>query len=814
MIKWFRAEFWASLAGIILRNRILILICVGLFTAFMMLQWRNIRFTFTEANMLPDEHPVNLEYNKFLETFGEEGNLILLAIGSDSIYTPELLNRWNELSNQLGQFKEVDAVISVDNLPVLEKNNELQRFETHRLIQDKLTTQQQVDSIRTQLFERLPFYEGLIYNKKSGILQTAVYLDKAIVNTKQRKDFIIDDFIPLVEKFEQDTHLKVHTSGMPYIRTLSAQSIMDEIGLFIAGALVVTSFIFFLFFRSFRAMFISMTVVGIGVAWAFGFLGLFGYEITILTGLIPPLIIVIGIPNCIFLINKYQREIQKHGNQARSLQRVVRNVGNVTLLTNLTTAAGFATFISTDSNLLKEFGIVASLNILSIFVLSLLLIPIIYSFMRIPKPKHLRHLSSDRITKLVKWMENTVKHHRFAVYAVAVTALAVSIVGIFQMRISGSLIEDMPQSAAFFDDILFFEKEFGGIMPLEITVDTKRKNGVTQLATLRRMDELSEYIQEIPEISKPISIVNLVKYAKQTYYNGNPAYYDLPTTQEQNFIMSFVRNSQGSSNMLSSYTDSLGQVARITTFMKDIGTEKMQKIEEDIYRKAQKLFPDDRYEVKITGKAFLFTKGTSYLAKNLIYSLGLAILLISLLMAYMFRSFRMILISLVPNILPLLITAGMMGFLGIPLKPSTVLVFSIAFGISVDDTIHFLAKYRQELIARNWKIHKSVYASIRETGVSMFYTSVVLFFGFSVFMISSFGGTKALGGLVSFTLLIAMLTNLLLLPSLLLSLEKSIANKETLRANNANALLENEGKTDEGEKKMIEKENNTGNFTI
>ena len=207
----------------------------------------------------------------------------------------------------------------------------------------------------------------------------------------------------------------------------------------------------------------------------------------------------------------------------------------------------------------------------------------------------------------------------------------------------------------------------------------------------------------------------------------------------------------------------------------------MEEIESDMQKAIDKFFPSERYTVFMTGKALLFLKGTRYLVKNLLISLALAIGLISLFMAYLFRSFRMIIISLVPNLLPLVVTAGLMGFLGIPIKPSTILVFSIAFGISVDDTIHFLAKYRQELAANRWQIKKSVYAALRETGVSMFYTSIVLFFGFSVFIISSFGGTKALGGLVSATLMFAMLANLILLPSLLLSLERSIANKQVLK---------------------------------
>lgn len=801
MFKWVKAAFWSNIAGLILRNRITFLLLLAAITIGLASQWKYIRFTFTEANMLPDDHPVNMQYKNFLSKFGEEGNLILLALDDPNIYTPDVLNKWIALSKELKQFKQIDAVISIDNLPILVKDTATQRFITHKFITKEVKTQAEADSLRQVLSERLPFYENLIYNKATNTLQTAVYMNKKIVNTKARKDFILNDFIPIIEKFEQQTGLKVHTSGMPYIRTLSAQNIMDEIGLFIIAALISTSLIFFFFFRSFRAMLISLGVVSIAVMWVFGFLGFFDYEITILTGLIPPLVIVIGIPNCVFLINKYQQEISKHGNQAKSLVRVIGNVGNVTLLTNLTTAIGFATFIFTESTLLKQFGIIASINVLSIFFISLLFIPIVYSYLPIPKEKHLRHLHRNWIGGLIKFIENTVKHHRIAVFVVAIGLLVASIIGIYKIKVSGSLIEDMPKSAAFFDDISFFEKNYGGIMPLEITIDTKQKNGVTKLANLKRIDELCTHIEEIPEISKPLSIVNLVKYVKQAYYNGNPKYYSLPTSQEQTFILSYIKNSKGKANMLSAYVDSLGQTARITTFMKDIGTEKMQHIEENIYGKAQKLFPSDKYEVKITGKAYLFTKGTSYLATNLIGSLALAIFLIAVIMAYMFRSFKMIIISLIPNLLPLLITAGLMGYLGIPLKPSTILVFSIAFGISVDDTIHFLAKYRLELVARNWKISKSVYGALRETGISMFYTSVVLLSGFSVFLLSSFGGTKALGGLISTTLLFAMMTNLILLPSLLLALERSLSNKQTIKEPNIDIFPKEEEEAQEQDKK-------------
>ncbi len=781
MLKLLTTGFWEAVARLILRNKIFILIAIAAATIFLSLQWKNMRFTYTEANLLPDDHEVNLTYNAFLEIFGEEGNLIVLGIKDSSVYEVEKLNAWNNLAERFKAYDEIETVISIKDLQKLVKNTDEKQFELEPFIQDSISSIEEIKQLQNDLFKKYPFYDNFLFNAQTKTLRTALYLKKDIVNTSVRKDFIIEDLQAEIEAFEKANNLDVRVSGMPYIRTLNSQNIVDEIGIFIVAALLVTSIIFFFFFRSFRATFISLIVVCIGVMWTFGILGLLNYEITVLTALIPPLIIVIGIPNCIFLINKYQHEVKSHGNKVKSLQRVITKIGNATLMTNVTTASGFATFILTESKLLKEFGIVASLSILAIFILCLLIIPIIYTFLPYPKDRHLEHLNKRWIGGFVDWMERMVKHKKITIYTTAVILMMASMIGINQIKISGSLIEDMPKNKQFFKDIRFFENEFNGIMPLEIMVDTKRKKGVMKLATLKRINEVEELINDIPELSKPISVVSLVKYSKQAYYNGNPKYYQLPTSQENSFILSYAKNSNSDVDLLKNFVDSTGQYARITTFMKDIGTDKMERIQEDIQNKINKVFPKERYDVTMTGKALVFQKGTKYLVRNLIISLSLAIFLISLFMAYLFRSFRMIIVSLIPNLLPLLVTAGLMGYLGVPIKPSTILVFSIAFGISVDDTIHFLAKYRQELQANHWKIRKSVYAALRETGVSMFYTSIVLFFGFSVFTISSFGGTVALGALVSITLLFAMLSNLLLLPSLLLSLERNIANKEVLR---------------------------------
>ena len=788
MKKKIKVGFWELIARIVLKNRIAILITILALTIFLSFQWRNLGMTYTEANLLPKDHIVNQQYDEFLTKFGEEGNLIVIGFKDNRFFTPKAFRAWNELMTGLKNSKEVELVVSLNDLKKLQKNEIEEKFQLVPLIDNNQTDNAgYLQQIKNELFNQLPFYEGLLFNKQTGSIRSAIYLNKKIVNTAARKTFIIENLVPKIERFEKTTGIDLRVSGMPYIRTINAENMKGEIGLFIGVALLITSLIFFLFFRSFRATFISICILLFGVMWSFGTLGLFHYKITILTAIIPPLIIVIGITNCIFLINKYQQEIKVHHNQAKALQRVISKIGVSTLMTNLTTAAGFATFMITGNDLLFEFGLVTSINVISVYLLTLVVVPIVYSFMPLPKEKHLYHLSKNYISSLLDWVENIVKFKRKTIYIIYVLLLLFSIIGVLQMKVSGSLIGEMPKNASFFKDILFYEKEFNGVMPLEIMINTKHKKGVMKLSTMKKMNELQETIAEIPELSKPVSVVNLVKYSKQAYYNGNPDYFELPTAQEQAFILSYAKNATKNTkeNLMKSYVDSTGQYARITTFMKDIGTEEMAKVEGKLRQKIDAVFPKERYEVTLTGKALVFQKGTSYLIDNLIESLIFAIIMIAGLMAYLFRSGKMVMASVITNVLPLCITSGLMGYFGIPLKPSTILVFSIAFGISVDNAIQFMAKYRHDLIQNNGKIKKSVFSALRETGISTFYTSIVLIFGFAIFTLSSFSGTIALGGLISCTLLFAMFANLLVLPALVLTFEKKKASKEEINADNS-----------------------------
>ena len=767
---------WAKISRFILRNKLFLLLALLLSTVFMGYKAKDVLYSYKFMPLLPEDDPVFIEHQEFLSHFGQEGNVVVVGFQTDSLFELESFNAFYNLRSDLMNVDGVEEVVSLLQAQDLIKNEVSKSFEFKPVCEAILRSQSEAALVKSEL-ESLPFYKDLFYNAETNAYLMALTLNQEVLDSEERVA-LIESIEAIINPFAAQINVAVHYSGLPYIRTKSTVKTKAEVKMFIFLAMAVTAFIMLLFFRSFSAMFYSMLVVGIGVIWAIGTIHLLGFKITVLTALIPPLIIVIGIPNCIFLLNKYHNEYKQHGNKVKALSRVIQKVGNATFMTNATTAAGFATFMITQTQILVEFGIVASINIILVFFISLIIIPSIYSYLPAPKSRHLSHLERSWVNNLARWMEKVVLHHRSSIYFSTVFLMLIAFYGVSKIQTTGNIVDDIPKDDPISIDLQFFEEHFSGVMPFEIMIDTHKKNGVNKLSTLKRIKKLEEVLLEYPEISTPTSIANLARFSKQSYYNGNPDYYSLPSSQEKNFILKYAKNtSTGSASIFSSFTDSTNSVARVSARMKDIGTKQMRALRDSIRPKIDAIFPPQKYDVSITGNSVLFLEGTTYLVKNLFTSLLLAIGLIAVLMAWMFSSSRMVLVSLLPNLIPLILTGALMGYFGISIKPSTILVFSIAFGISIDDTIHFLAKYRQELKANNWNIRTAVVNALRETGVSMFYTSIVLFFGFSIFIASDFGGTVALGLLVSVTLLFAMLANLLLLPSLLLSLERIITTR-------------------------------------
>ncbi len=746
------------------------MIVIALMTTFMGYKATQVRIQYESASILPAKDSTNIVYQQFIRQFGQDGTVMYIGIVDKDFYQLSNFNAVYDLTDSLKKIRGVGEIISVTRLYNLVKNDSLKKFEFLPISPRKPLDQPSLDSVRKMILS-LPFYDELIYNKSTSAYLMALTLDKKVIDSKDR-DRLISDIKTTMERFSEKSKVEVHFSGLPYIRTLVAQKLQNELKLFILLALLVSALFLFIFFRSAKAVLFPLVIMIISVLWALGLMALFGYKITMLTSIIPPLVIVIAVENCIFILNKYHYEYSHHGNQAKALSRVIERIGAANLLTNAATAAGFAAFTITNNKLLVEFGLIAALSIMVIYAISLTLVPIFFSFLPPPKGKYTKHIEESLAKSLIDKAVYWVTHYRKQIYMAMAVCIVIGVVGAFRLKTSGTIVDDISKRDPIYKDMMFFERNFKGIMPLEIVVDAKKKKGILNLATLKKIDRLQDSLRRYKELSKPLSIVEVIKTAKQAFYAGDPQYYSLPNSNELTFMAGYIPSFKSKKrSLLDNFIDSTYQITRISVQMANVGTVKIDSIQHSLKPTIDSIFNPAKYNVFITGTSVVFLKGTNFLIRNLWESIALAVVVIALLLAFLFTSWRMILISLIPNLIPQLMTAALMGFVGIPIKPSTILIFSIALGISVDNSIQFLSRYRLQLKHTDHDIPSSVVSALKETGYSMIYSSTVLFFGFGIFMLSTFGGTQALGFLISFTLLVAGLLNMFVLPSMLLTLD-------------------------------------------
>ena len=766
---------WKLLGESVLRYRFVLLALLLGATLFMGWHASQVKLSYDFAKAIPADNEKFIAYQAFKQKFGEEGNTLVVGVQTNKLFTAPVFNDYAALQQNL---KKIDGVVDILSIPAtinLQKNWETQKLQAVPLFAPGPLTQAQVDSSRAQ-FYNLPFYSGLLYNAQTAAFLMAVRINPAVLASKERTR-VVGAINGQVEAFGQKHNLEMHLSGLPLIRTMLASRLEAEMKWFTLVSILLSALILWLFFRSVSATLLSLAVVLIGVVWSFGTMHLVGYNITMLTALIPPLIVVIGIPNCIYFLNKYHTAYNYTGNKQAALVQMIEKMGIVTLFCNIAAAIGFAVFALTKSAILQEFGVVAGINILLLFFISLVAIPAVLSFLAPPKEKHTRYLYNRRLQRTLDRLEIWAINHRKAIYAVTGVVLVLSVVGLLQLKSVAYIVDDLPQKDKIYTDLKFFENHFEGVMPLEILVDTKRPNGLRgarSLAVFKGMDSLGQYMEANPQMGKPLSIVEGLKFAKQAFFEGDSSNYSMPSEYDLPGLQSYLNMRGGGSGnnafsrIVATFMDSTMQYARMSVNMKDVGSERLPLLLDSVQQRANQLFDTAKYNVQLTGTSVTFLEGSRYIINGLKESVFWAFLLIALCMLYLFRSLRILLCSLIPNVIPLVITAGVMGWAGVPLKPSTVLVFSVALGIAIDITIRFLVNYKQELKG-DMPVQQNVIQTIHSTGLSIIYTAIVLTVGFVIFCFSSFGGTQALGWLTSLTLITATVANLVLLPALLIN---------------------------------------------
>lgn len=767
---------WQSLGKAVLKFRIPLIIALVLLTVFMGYHASKVQMSYDFSRAIPTDHPKYKAYLEFKKTFGEDGNLLTIGFRSDNFFTVNQFNALTGFQERLKKINGVEDIISVNGAVTLKKNDSTNKLDAIKIFPNNINSQQELDSLK-EIFYSLPFYRGLLYNPDTKAYLLGLRINSQILGSKARET-TIGEIEKEATAFAETTKLDLHLSGLPLIRTNVALRIAKEMQWFLLGSVLLSALILFIFFRSFSTTLLSLTVVLIGVVYSLATIQMLGFRITLLNALIPPLVVVIGIPNCIYFLNKYHTAFMKTGDKKKAIVEMIGKMGVVTLFCNISAALGFAVFALTKSIILKEFGIVAGINIMALFFISLILIPISLYYMAEPRKKHTRYLENKWLQTLLTTIEQWVFSHKRTVYLATGIALIFSIIGISKLKTQSFIVDDLPKKDKIYTDLRFFESNFRGIMPLEILVDTKKKNGIAgsrALSVYDKVSSFSAYIASYPEMARPLSLAEGLKFARQGFYDGDSNNYSMPNAFDGAFMADYLKPNKGNASakgslekLMSSFIESNKQVTRISVNMADVGSMRMPILIDSLEAHVPDYFDTSKVSVQLTGSSITFLEGSRFIIKGLKESIFWAFLFISLCMLYLFRSFRILLCSLIPNLIPLVMTAGLMGWMGIAIKPSTVLVFSVALGIAIDITIRFLVNYKQELPHFNGKVHETVVQTIRETGISIVYTSLVLIAGFIIFVFSGFGSTQALGWLTSFTLLVATLTNLILLPVLLL----------------------------------------------
>ena len=769
---------WQRIADFVLRFRVILLVLIFAITGVMGYYASKVELSYDFTSAIPTDNPKYQDYQKFRSMFGEDGSTMMLGVQTPNLFEAQMFKDYVQLSKDIAKVKSVENVLGIPAAVNLVQDS-VKKLDVRKIFPEDLTNVN-MDSLKTA-FTSLPFYKGLLYNEKTNAYVMAIRINKQTLASKDRTR-VINEIIALGDVFGKKHKTEIHYSGLPHIRTQMANKVQHEVKLFLFLSFALTAVILLIFFRSILAVLTSMIVVAIGVIWSFGTLALMGYKITILTGMIPPLIVVIGIPNCVYFLNKYHTEYGILNNEVPSVNIMVSKMSIVTLFTNLTAAIGFGVFYFTKSIILKEFGLVAGLNIMALFFISLVVIPAVFSFLPPPNTRHTSYLDSKWMNSVLDSLTNLVFHNRKKLYLVTILLCGVAVVGMVRLKAVGHIVDDLPHSDKIYTDLKFFEKNFKGVMPLEIIVDTKKKYGaITSLATWEKLDSLTNILESRPEIGGGLTLIKGIKFARQGFSGGAIEEYRLPDEIEfsalKPYLVSTLRkrdnaNQNQMSKLLNSFVDTNVQNVRISVNVADIGSVAMPKLLNEITPQALQIFDTADYDLTFTGASITFLEGSKFIINSLRDSLIWAFGMILVCMIILFRDWRVVLIAIIANIVPLVLTAGVMGWLNVPLKPSTVLVFSVALGITVDVTIRFLVNYKQELATHNEDIEMTVRRTIRDTGLSIIFTSLILTAGFAVFAVSDFDGTKSLGYLTSLTLLLAMVINLTLQPALLLWMNK------------------------------------------
>jgi len=728
------------------------LLIIAFITFFLIIQLFFLKFDFTIENLFPENDKEVEEYYNFRDEFGREDNIISLTYTCDDPFLLKNFLLTQKLTKRLSKIDGIYSVLSISNLGI-----ELDILETN--LNDKNLSQKQIEVLKNYILDSPIFVNNLI-SEDGTIASIILEVDETLNNHPGRLKIMKD-----IQNIINDSNWEWYEAGIPVLRTKYVQYMIGDFIKFFPPVTIILLLVLYMMFKSIKIVLLPILTVFISVVWILGLMSIFNFSINIITYIVPTLVMIVGVSDSVHILIKFNEEIRKSNNSKESIKKTIQSIGNAILLTSLTTSFGFLSLLSTNIVMIKEFGFLVAIGVLIAFLVSILLIPTLiilmgksYPLKNISTKKGIRYYFLNRIVMINNNYQSTI---------LIISSISIVLFIYFSLKVesNSALMDDLSKGNELFEDMKFVEEHMGGVFPFEVVLSAKDENnnlienGIVNFRFISLVSKIQKKLNSIPEIRKTISIVDYLEIINE---NLTEEIQEKPELTDELIFQYILLNEDIFQNIINfDYSKT-----RISGRIKDVNSIRAEEIVEEINNwKLENI--SDEVSIALTGTTLMALKVNDYLVNNLIISFLIAFSVIFISMGFLFKSVKLAIFSMIPNLIPILFMAAIMGIFNIKLRPTTAMTFAIAFGIAVDDTIHYLVRFRKELSNNNGNYKEANAATIYSTGNAIISTSLILSSGFLVMVSSNFLPSRDFGFLLAITMFGAIIGDLFFLPAML-----------------------------------------------
>ena len=721
-----------------------------------------VKMDFSIEQLFSQNDPVINRFLNFREEFDGVDNRIFLLYESDDPFSYKNLELNKKMVYAFENIEGVSKVTSLTNIELFTEGGEYLLSPVYENIPKSIDSL----NIAKERILSSDLLKNYLISEDGKVAAILIEVSDSFNEHESR-----ESIVKQIDELQLGTDWTWHQTGLPIIRTRYVQYMIADNITFLIPVLSMLILLLSLLFRSLVGLALPLIVVLLTIIWTLGFMTAAGITINIISYIIPTLLMVVGISDSVHFLVKYYKTLHLLGDKREALTQSLQKIGTAIFLTSITTAIGFGALSMVNIEIVKEFGIFTAMGVFFAFIITVLFIPSTLMLLgKTPKTK-LEAYSRGYRVKIVKKLITIVRGHPKKIIFTGITITIIGFFGALQINPHSKLLDDLRPGNTLLEDMRLAEDRMGSVLPVEIiiTVDENENfQDIQDVAVISFTDELASYISKIPEIGKVVSVSDYLKAINQAMNDGDKSFYQVPLSREIISQYMLLYDSEFNSLINSDLTK-----LRIASQIKDIDSRRSAEIEKELNTYIASVIPEG-ITAEVTGTAFLALRTNNYLVKNLLGSFLVALIIITFLMIVLFRSVKMAFISILPNIIPMMVMAAVLGFLQIPLRPATAMTFAVAFGIAVDDTLHYLIRYRMELSKQHYRQAND--STMLGTGIAMMSTTAILSAGFLVLILSQFTPTIEFGMLSVITIVTALIGDLTFLPALLSQIKPRIKN--------------------------------------